>query len=171
MTRARRERARTQLREQSGFANAGVYDPPSIGGTHVIYVLHDATNPEVYGGLPANPQIPAASPSGSGFAKPIGLFLALLAAPVAFFHYIAEGRKKPQPPSRREVRAMTTAVNRVDEAARRRVGAYGRTTVGQDELLRHPVYTRLLHWTVAIFFVLALALRASPSTRHGCSAG
>ena len=48
-----------QLREQSGFANAGVYDPPSIRGTHVIYVLHDATKPELYGGLPANPRIPA----------------------------------------------------------------------------------------------------------------
>jgi len=35
-----------------------VYDPPSIGGTHVIYVLHDITKPELYGGLPANPQIP-----------------------------------------------------------------------------------------------------------------
>jgi len=51
---------------------------------------------------------------------------------------------------------MTTAVNRVDEGARRGVDAYGRTTVGQDELLRHPFYTRVLHWFVAIFFVLAL---------------
>src|SRR5881296_1729426 len=46
-----------QLREHSGFPNAGVYDPSSIGGTHVIYVLHDITKPELYG-LPANPQIP-----------------------------------------------------------------------------------------------------------------
>jgi hypothetical protein len=37
------------------------------------------------------------------FAKPIGLFLALLAAPVAFFHYITEGPKEPQPPSRGDV--------------------------------------------------------------------
>ena len=28
--------------------------------------------------------------------------------------------------------------------------------VHEDELLRHPVHTRLLHWGVAIFFVLAL---------------
>jgi hypothetical protein len=47
-----------QLREQSGFAKAGVYDPSGVGGTHVIYVLHDATNPEAYGGLPKNPSIP-----------------------------------------------------------------------------------------------------------------
>src|SRR5205807_1420819 len=51
------ERAQ-QLREHFGYANAGVYDPASIGGTHVIYVLHDATRPELYGGLPKDPQIP-----------------------------------------------------------------------------------------------------------------
>ena len=51
---------------------------------------------------------------------------------------------------------MTTAVDRLDERARRRVNAVGRTTVGPDELLRHPVYTRVLHASVAIFFLLAL---------------
>jgi hypothetical protein len=50
---------------------------------------------------------------------------------------------------------MTTALERFDDEARRRVNAHGRTTVREDELLRHPVYTRLLHWTVAIFFLLA----------------
>jgi formate dehydrogenase iron-sulfur subunit len=47
-----------QLREQSGFAKAGLYDPSGVGGTHVLYVLHDATNPEAYGGLPSNPHVP-----------------------------------------------------------------------------------------------------------------
>jgi formate dehydrogenase, gamma subunit len=51
---------------------------------------------------------------------------------------------------------MSSAVERFDEAARRRVGAYGRTVVRERELLRHPVYTRLMHWSVAIFFVPAL---------------
>jgi formate dehydrogenase iron-sulfur subunit len=35
-----------QLREHYGFENAGVYDPPGVGGTGVIYVLHDAKHPE-----------------------------------------------------------------------------------------------------------------------------
>src|SRR6266404_5343187 len=48
----------TQLREHTPHKNAGVYDPASIGGTHVIYVLHDIRNPEAYGGLPSNPKIP-----------------------------------------------------------------------------------------------------------------
>src|SRR5438128_1350726 len=47
-----------QLREHSGFKDAGAYDPPGVGGTHVIYVLHDTTKPEAYGGLPADPHLP-----------------------------------------------------------------------------------------------------------------
>ena len=37
-----------------------------------------------------------------------------------------------------------------------RFAAHGRTIVHEDELLRHPVYSRFLHWTIAPFFVLAL---------------
>ena len=32
----------------------------------------------------------------------------------------------------------------------------GKTVVYVGELLRHPVYTRFLHWMVGIFFFLAL---------------
>jgi formate dehydrogenase iron-sulfur subunit len=48
-----------QLREHSGFKNAGVYDPPSVGGTHVIYVLHDATQAGALRRLPVEPDHPA----------------------------------------------------------------------------------------------------------------
>jgi formate dehydrogenase subunit gamma len=51
---------------------------------------------------------------------------------------------------------MTTSVEQFDEKARREFGKLGRTTVHAGELLRHPTYTRFLHWTVAIFFFLAL---------------
>jgi formate dehydrogenase beta subunit len=97
--RALAETRARQLREHSGFPNAGVYDPPSVGGTHVIYVLHDITKPELYGGLPSNPQIPVTYTAWKRFAKPIALLLTLFAAPVAFFHYVIEGPKEPQPPS------------------------------------------------------------------------
>src|ERR1700694_2634564 len=40
-----------QLRDHSNFPKAGVYDPPGVGGTGVIYVLHDASQPELYGGV------------------------------------------------------------------------------------------------------------------------
>ena len=50
---------------------------------------------------------------------------------------------------------MSTAA-KVDERARGEFARYGKTRVYRGELLRHPVYTRFLHWTVAIFFVLSL---------------
>jgi formate dehydrogenase subunit gamma len=51
---------------------------------------------------------------------------------------------------------MTTSVERFDEKAQSGFGKIGRTVVHEGELLRHPVYTRFLHWMVAIFFFLAL---------------
>jgi len=88
-----------QLRNDPLFPrpNAGVYDPQSIGGTHVMYVLHDITKPELYGGLPANPQIPVSYTLWKYFAKPIGLFMALMGLLAVFYHYIFNGPKLPQP--------------------------------------------------------------------------
>jgi formate dehydrogenase subunit gamma len=51
---------------------------------------------------------------------------------------------------------MGTAVERFDDKARRAFDSIGRTQVYRGELLRHPVYTRFLHWMVALFFFLAL---------------
>jgi len=51
---------------------------------------------------------------------------------------------------------MATAVERFDEKARRAFDRFGRTEVYVGELLRHPVYTRFLHWMVALCFFLAL---------------
>jgi formate dehydrogenase gamma subunit len=51
---------------------------------------------------------------------------------------------------------MSSAVERFDDKARERFESVGQTTVYRGELLRHPVYTRVLHWTVALFFFLAL---------------
>ncbi|MFL6210789.1 MAG: formate dehydrogenase subunit gamma [Pyrinomonadaceae bacterium] len=52
--------------------------------------------------------------------------------------------------------AMSSAVERFDDEARREASRYGRTVVHRGELLRHPVYTRVLHWLVALCFVLSL---------------
>ena len=51
---------------------------------------------------------------------------------------------------------MSTSAERFDERARREASQHGRTVVHRGELLRHPVYTRVLHWLVAICFVLSL---------------
>jgi formate dehydrogenase beta subunit len=85
-----------QLREHTDFKDAGVYDPQSIGGTHVIYVLHDAKQPELYG-LPANPQIPPSYTVWKWLAKPTGLAMAMFGVVAIFFHRIFVGPKMPQP--------------------------------------------------------------------------
>ncbi|MGA7907023.1 MAG: formate dehydrogenase subunit gamma [Candidatus Sulfotelmatobacter sp.] len=51
---------------------------------------------------------------------------------------------------------MGTAIERLDQKARRTFESAGRTVVYAGELRRHPVYTRFLHWMVAVFFFLAL---------------
>ena len=51
---------------------------------------------------------------------------------------------------------MTTSAEPFDEAAERDLPGFGRTVVREDELPRHNTYTRLVHWSVAIFFFAAL---------------
>lgn len=51
---------------------------------------------------------------------------------------------------------MSGSIERFDERARREADRFGETVVHRGELLRHPVYTRVLHWLVAIFFILSL---------------
>jgi len=86
------KRAR-QLRMYSGFDKAGVYDPPGVGGTGVIYVLHDATNPEAYGGLPANPSIPWAVKLWKTPLKWLGNFAMLGGLIGVTLHYLRFGPK------------------------------------------------------------------------------
>ena len=51
---------------------------------------------------------------------------------------------------------MSTSTEQFDREARSEFARLGKTRVHQGELLRHPVYTRFLHWSVAIFFILSL---------------
>jgi len=50
--------AQSSFARSPGLRTRECNDPSGVAGTHVIYVLHDAKNPELYGGLPANPTIP-----------------------------------------------------------------------------------------------------------------
>ena len=50
---------------------------------------------------------------------------------------------------------MATSANRFEHRTNA-IDRMGRTVVYEGELLRHPVYTRFLHWMVGIFFFLAL---------------
>jgi hypothetical protein len=82
------------LREHTSHKDAGVYDPPGVGGTHVMYVLHDIKHPEKYGGLPANPTVPLLVRIWKGPLKWLGN-LAMTAGVVGvIMHYFRYGPKE-----------------------------------------------------------------------------
>jgi formate dehydrogenase iron-sulfur subunit len=74
-----------------GFANAGLYDPPGVGGTHVMYVLHHADKPEIYAGLPNNPKISPLVEAWKGVTKYAGMAAIGAFAVLGFFHYVVNG--------------------------------------------------------------------------------
>jgi formate dehydrogenase iron-sulfur subunit len=74
-----------------GFQNAGLYDPQGVGGTHVMYVLQHADQPQLYHGLPKDPSI---SPLVSLWKGPLKTLMTLgigLAGLAAFLHYFTVG--------------------------------------------------------------------------------
>jgi len=76
--------------KERGFQQAGLYDPPGVGGTHVMYVLQHADKPELYG-LPKDPKVSPWVSLWKGAAKPIALLALGLAAVGTFFHYVKVG--------------------------------------------------------------------------------
>ncbi|MDD5329268.1 MAG: formate dehydrogenase subunit beta [Sulfuricella sp.] len=76
---------------QRGYRNAGLYDPPGVGGTHVMYVLQHADKPEIYHGLPKDPHISPLVSLWKGVAKPIASLGLGVMALVGFFHYVTVG--------------------------------------------------------------------------------
>ena len=77
--------------KERGYAQAGVYDPPGVGGTHVVYVLPYADQPGLYDGLPKDPVISPQVEIWKGIAKP--LTIAGMAAVVlaSLYHYVTKG--------------------------------------------------------------------------------
>jgi formate dehydrogenase beta subunit len=83
-----------QLHEHTSYKKAGVYDPPGVGGTHVIYVLHDATNPQAYGGLPADPHVPLLVRIWKGPLKWLGGLAMTAGVFGVALHYLRFGPKR-----------------------------------------------------------------------------
>ena len=77
--------------KERGFQHAGVYNPPGVGGTHVMYVLQHADRPELYRGLPKDPGLSPAVLLWKEIAKTImsiGLGGAVLSGVI---HYLTQG--------------------------------------------------------------------------------
>ncbi len=127
---------RAEQVKTEGFKNAGVYDPPGVGGTGVIYVLHHAGRPELYGGLPREPRIHPLLRLWKGPLKLAGGLLLGLSLAAAALYYFRTGRRR---------------VHEVEDEAVPAGAVRGR------EIPRYSLFDRAVHWTVALTF-LYLAL-------------
>jgi formate dehydrogenase beta subunit len=76
-----------------GHAAAGVYNPPGVGGTNVLYVLKDASTPEKYG-LPKDPKIPWTVSLWKGPVKWLGTMVMAGGILGTFFHYVRFGPRE-----------------------------------------------------------------------------
>jgi len=77
--------------KERGFAQAGLYDPAGVGGTHVMYVLHHADKPSLYASLPDEPKISPLVGLWKGVSKPLAMAALGAAALGSLFHYITKG--------------------------------------------------------------------------------
>ena len=78
--------------KERGFANAGLYDPAGVGGTHVMYVLQHADKPALYNGLPEATRRSARwSACGRAWPSRCALAGVALTALAGFFHYTRVG--------------------------------------------------------------------------------
>jgi formate dehydrogenase iron-sulfur subunit len=74
-----------------GFDQAGLYNPPGVSGTHVMYVLHHADQPSLYAGLPDNPRISPLVEAWKGVGKYAGMAVIALTAAAGFVHHLLQG--------------------------------------------------------------------------------
>ena len=133
-----------------GFENAGLYDPPGVGGTHVMYVLHHADKPSIYAGLPDNPHISILVEVWKGVLKPLAL------AGIAL-----GGGGGLRPLGRRRAER---GASREDEVKRphlmREVGKHDirrrRHELPRERCIRNTTAARLNHWITAACFVLLM---------------
>lgn len=93
-----------------GFKTAGLYDPPGVGGTHVMYVLPHADKPSIYAGLPDNPRISPIVEAWKGVTKYVGLGVMGFAALAGALHYLVNGANRVTPED--EANAEKLAGNR-----------------------------------------------------------
>jgi len=77
-----------------GYENAGIYDPPGVGGTHVVYVLQHSDKPEIYSDLPRDPHISPTVELWKGVTKPIMSVALGMSVLAGFFHYVMKGPKE-----------------------------------------------------------------------------
>jgi len=90
-----------------GFKNAGLYDPPGVGGTHVMYVLHHADQPQIYAGLAKDPRISPIVELWKGLTKYAGLTAMAAMAAFGLLHHLALGANRVSADDERNAKRLT----------------------------------------------------------------
>ena len=90
-----------------GYENAGLYDPPGVDGTHVMYVLQHADQPELYAGLPKNPRISPVVELWKGVTKYAGLTAMAAIAAIGFVHHVVKGPNRVSTEDEQNARRLT----------------------------------------------------------------
>jgi formate dehydrogenase iron-sulfur subunit len=80
--------------KERGYANAALYNPAGVGGTHVMYVLQHGDQPELYADLPKDPHISPMVALWKGITKPLMSFGIGVAVLAGFFHFVTAGPKE-----------------------------------------------------------------------------
>ena len=75
-----------------GYANAAVYNPAGVGGTHMMYVVPHGDRLEDYQ-LPATPSASPVPLTALGFAKRLGAYLLGFSVVGAFAHLLSFGQE------------------------------------------------------------------------------
>ncbi|WP_337090803.1 formate dehydrogenase subunit beta [Proteus terrae] len=102
-----------------GYDKAGLYDPQGVGGTHVMYVLHHADRPNLYHGLPENPEISSTVKFWKGIWKPLAAvgFAATFASAIS--HYLGIGpnhtTEEDEEEAQKEMEASQNSVNKEEQ--------------------------------------------------------
>jgi formate dehydrogenase iron-sulfur subunit len=87
------EKRITDLKSR-GFDMAGLYNPPGVSGTHVMYVLHHADQPHLYAGLPDNPRISPIVELWKGVGKYAGMAVIGFTALAGVVHHLLQGANR-----------------------------------------------------------------------------
>jgi formate dehydrogenase iron-sulfur subunit len=98
--------ARIKDLKSRGYNNAGLYDPPGVGGTHVMYVLHHADKPEIYANLPKDPKISPIVEVWKGVSKYVGMATIGAFAAVGFLHHLVSGANRVSPEDEENARRL-----------------------------------------------------------------
>ena len=84
---------KVQTLNARGYANAAVYNPAGVGGTHMMYVVPHGDRLEDYR-LPADPTASPALLTGLGFLKRLGAYLFSFSLVGALVHLLAFGPER-----------------------------------------------------------------------------